>query len=236
MSGSNSSAPDSRAAPPEGLSLTVHSMPVPVAVSAPERRRLSGRLQMLLVLAVCAAPVIASYFTYYVVRPGARSNYGELIDPQRPIPDLPLTTLDGQPVKASSLKGQWLLVTVSGGACDAACEKQLYLQRQLRETLGKEHDRVDKVWFITDAVAPRPEVLAAVNPHGAEATVLRVPADALAAWLSPAAGQPIGNHFYIVDPMGNWMMREPVDPDPKRVKRDLEKLLRASSSWDNPGR
>ena len=236
MSGSNSSAPDSRAAPPEGLSLTVHSMPVPVAVSAPERRRLSGRLQMLLVLAVCAAPVIASYFTYYVVRPGARSNYGELIDPQRPIPDLPLTTLDGQPVKASSLKGQWLLVTVSGGACDAACEKQLYLQRQLRETLGKEHDRVDKVWFITDAVAPRPEVLAAVNPHGAEATVLRVPADALAAWLSPAAGQPIGNHFYIVDPMGNWMMREPVDPDPKKVKRDLEKLLRASSSWDNPGR
>jgi hypothetical protein len=236
MSGSNSSAPDSRAAPPEGLSLTVHSMPVPVAVSAPERRRLSGRLQMLLVLAVCAAPVIASYFTYYVVRPGARSNYGELIDPQRPIPDLPLTSLDGQPVKASSLKGQWLLVTVSGGACDAACEKQLYLQRQLRETLGKEHDRVDKVWFITDAVAPRPEVLAAVNPHGAEATVLRVPADALAAWLSPAAGQPIGNHFYIVDPMGNWMMREPVDPDPKKVKRDLEKLLRASSSWDNPGR
>jgi hypothetical protein len=232
MSGSNSSAPDSRAAPPEGLSFTVHSMPVP----APARRRLSGRLQMLLVLAVCAAPVLASYFTYYVVRPGARSNYGELIDPQRPLPDLPLTTLDGQAVKASSLKGQWLLVAVSGGACDAACEKQLYLQRQLRETLGKEHDRVDKVWFVTDGVTPRPEVLAAVNPRGAETTVLKVPADALAAWLAPAAGQPIGNHFYIVDPMGNWMMREPVDPDPKKVKRDLEKLLRASSSWDNPGR
>jgi len=232
MSGSNSSVPDSRAEPLEGLSLTVHSMPVP----APARRRLSGRLQMLLVLAVCAAPVIASYFTYYVVRPGARSNYGELIDPQRPMPDLPLTTLDGKSVRASSLKGQWLLVTVSGGACDAACEKQLYLQRQLRETLGKEHDRVDKVWFITDDVAPRPEVLAAVNPRGAEATVLKVPADALAAWLSPAAGQSMGSHFYIVDPMGNWMMREPVDPDPKKVKRDLEKLLRASSSWDNPGR
>ena len=229
MSGSNSSAPDSHAEP---LNLTVHSLQVP----APARRRLSGRLQMLLVLAVCAAPVVASYFIYYVVRPGARSNYGELIDPQRPIPDLPLTTLAGEPVKSSSLKGQWLLVTVSGGACDTTCEKQLYLQRQLRETLGKEHDRVDKVWFVTDEVAPRPEVLAAVNPHGAEATVLRVPAEALAAWLSPAAGQAIGNHFYIVDPMGNWMMRQPVDADPKKVKRDLEKLLRASSSWDNPGR
>jgi hypothetical protein len=232
MSGSNSSVPDSRAEPLEGLSLTVHSMPVP----APQRRRLSGRLQMLLVLAVCAAPVIASYFTYYVVRPGARTNYGELIDPQRPIPDLPLTALDGTPVKAASLKGQWLLVTVSGGACDSTCEKQLYLQRQLRETLGKEHDRVDKVWFVNDDVAPRAEVLAAVNPRGAETTVLKVPAEALAAWLAPAAGQSLGNHFYIVDPMGNWMMREPVDADPKKVKRDLEKLLRASSSWDNPGR
>jgi hypothetical protein len=152
MSGSNSSVPDSRPEPAEGLSLTVHTLPN----LAPERRRLSGRLQMLMVLAVCAAPVIASYFTYYVVRPGGRTNYGELIDPQRSLPSLPLQSLTGEPVPASSLKGQWLLVAVAGGACDAACEKTLYLQRQLRETLGREKDRVDKVWLIPDGAAPRP--------------------------------------------------------------------------------
>lgn len=232
MSGSNSSVPDSRPEPAEGLSLTVHTLPT----LAPERRRLSGRLQMLLVLAVCAAPVLASYFTYYVVRPGGRTNYGELIDPQRTMPSLPLQRLTGEAVPASALKGQWLLVAVAGGACDAACEKTLYLQRQLRETLGREKDRVDKVWLIPDGAAPRPEVLAAINPKGAEATVLRVPAEALADWLAPAAGQALADHFYVVDPMGNWMMRFPADPQPAKVKRDLEKLLRASSSWDQAGR
>jgi hypothetical protein len=232
MSGSNSSAPDSRAAAPEALNLTVHSVPT----LAPQRRRLPGRLQMLLVLAVCAAPVIASYFTYYVLRPGGRTNYSDLIDPQRPLPEQAWQTLAGAPVRSTSLKGQWLLVAVTGGACDAACEKTLYLQRQLRETLGKERDRLDKVWLVADDAPVRPEVLAAINPHGAEVTVLRVPREAIAGWLSPAPGNAIEQHLYIVDPMGNWMMRAPADPQPAKLKRDLEKLLRASSSWDNPGR
>jgi hypothetical protein len=36
--------------------------------------------------------------------------------------------------------------------------------------------------------------------------------------------------------MGQWMMREPAQAEPSRMKRDLEKLLRASSSWDREGR
>jgi hypothetical protein len=31
-------------------------------------------------------------------------------------------------------------------------------------------------------------------------------------------------------------MRAPVSPDPAKLKRDLERLLRASSSWDRAGR
>ena len=191
---------------------------------------------MLLVLAVCAAPVLASYFTYFVIRPQARTNYSELITPPRALPQtLPLKTLTGEPLVASSLHGQWLMVVVAGGACDALCEKQLYLQRQLRETLGSEKGRVDKVWMIPDAVAPRPEVMSAISA-GDPATVLRVDAEQLAQWLSPAPGQQLADHVFIVDPMGQWMMRAPVNPDPAKLKRDLERLLRASASWDNPGR
>jgi len=40
----------------------------------------------------------------------------------------------------------------------------------------------------------------------------------------------------IVDPMGEWMMRAPVSPNPNKLKADVDKLLRASASWDNPGR
>lgn len=218
------------------MSFTVHSLPSPALDGDAARRTKSGRLKMLLVLAICAAPVIASYFTYYVVRPEGRTNYSELIQPLRPIPaDLPLTDLQGAAVKAESLKGQWLLVVVSAAACDAACERLLWVQRQLRETLGRDKDRLDKVWLIDDAGVPKPQTLRGVTTN-TEATVLRAPAAALAAWLLPARGQALEDHMYIVDPMGNWMMRVPANPEPAKLKRDVEKLLRASASWDQPGR
>jgi len=229
MSGSNSFARESAAAEP--ISLTVHNVAAP---SLDDRRTRSGRLRMLLVLLVCAAPVAASYFTYFVIRPQARTNYGTLIEPTRALPALDLQTPDGHAVKAESLKGQWLLVTVSAADCQADCEKRLFMQRQLREMLGRERDRLDKVWFVTGGL-PAPSLLAA-----AEATpamhVLQAERSQLASWLAPAAGHAIEEHLYVVDPMGEWMMRLPADADPVRVKSDLERLLRASGGWDRPGR
>jgi hypothetical protein len=218
------------------LGLTVHSLPSPSeAAGLSARRTRSGRLKMLMVVLICAAPVIASYFTYYVVRPEGRRVFGELIDPQRPVPDLVAQDMAGQAVHLPSLKGQWLLVSVAGGGCDAACESTLYLQRQLRESLGKEKERVDWVWLVNDAAPVRE----ALRPGLAAATVLRVDPAALAQWLAPAAGHALAEHLYIVDPMGNWMMRLPPALDAAgaaRAKRDIERLLRASSSWDNAGR
>lgn len=217
-------------APAEPLSFAVHSLPVPVLPHAQVRH---GRLKMLLVLLVCAAPVIASYLTYYVIRPQGRSNHGELIEPQRPLPvALPLTDLQGRAVAPADLQGQWLLVAVAGGACDAGCERQLYLQRQLRESLGKDKERIDRVWLIDDA-APVREALA---PALQGATVLRAPHDALAAWLQPAPGRELADHLYVVDPQGHWMMRMPAPTDAARVKRDLERLMRGSAGWDRAGR
>lgn len=224
---------------PEGLSFTVHSMPSPQAAvrdADAQRRTARGRWKMLLVLLVCASPVIASYFTYFVIRPEGRSNYGTLITPSRELPaDLPLVDLDGRRVAAASLQGQWLLVVVGGAACDAACEQRLYAQRQLREMTGRERDRIDKVWLVTDDGPVRPELRAALAA-APSAQVLRVPRDALARWLQPAPDQPLDAHLYIVDPMGHWMMRAPPALDPSKFKRDLDRLLRGSESWDLPGR
>ena len=234
MSGSNSSAPDSTLSADESpLRLTLHSLP---SVHADEQRTASGRLKMMLVLLVCAMPVIASYCAYYVIKPQGRTNYSELIQPQRPIPaDLQLSDLQGRHVAAASLRGQWLLVVVAGGACNPACEHMLWLQRQLREALGRDKARIDKLWLIPDDASPAPRTLQAIG-SGEPATILRVPAAALAAWLEAAASHSLEAHLYIVDPMGHWMMRSPPDPEPRNLKRDLEQLLRASAGWDTPGR
>ena len=218
------------------LTLTVHSLPsLPQDDATQVQRTVSGRWKMLAVLAICAAPVIASYLTYYVIRPEGRRNFGELIEPQRALPDLQAAGMDGRPVNLRSLKGQWLLINIAGGACDAACQDRLYLQRQLREALGKEKDRLDRVWLVSDA-APVTENL---KPAMRDATVLRVPEAQLAAWLAPAAQQRLSDHLYLVDPLGNWMLRFPAGLSigtASRAKADLDRLMRASASWDEPGR
>ncbi|HYD77291.1 hypothetical protein [Ramlibacter sp.] len=235
MPGSSSSNPAAKpGALDQPLDLTVHALPGPRELEDAQRTA-RGRLKMLFVLLICAAPVIASYFTYYVVRPEGRRNFGELIEPQRPLPALTATSLDGQPVSLPSLKGQWLLISVAGGTCTGPCENHLYLQRQMREALGKDKDRLDWVWLVDDAAPVRAEL----QPALAAATVLRVPGDALARWLQPAQGQALEDHLYLVDPMGNWMMRFPAGLDREgasKAKADLERLMRASAGWDQAGR
>ncbi len=190
---------------------------------------------MLAVLLVCASPVIASYFTYYIIRPEGRRNFGELVNPQRPLPPIPTLSLDGQPGQLTALKDQWLLISVAGGACDKRCEQNLYLQRQLRESLGREKDRLERVWLVNDAT----DVHAALLPALVSSPVLRVPPVPLAQWLEPAPGKQLEDHLFLVDPLGNLMMRFPADIDAAaaaKVKVDLDRLLRASSSWDKAGR
>ena len=221
----------------------MHSLPSPEA-AASLRRTARGRWLMIAVLLVCIAPVVASYLTYFVIRPQARTNYSELIQPSRPLPSsLPLRDASGKSVSPLSLRGQWLIVVVAGGACDGRCERNLWLQRQLHETLGREKDRVDKVWLVDDAVEPRAQTLEAIAAASgvaragfAPATVLRTDRRALLDWLEPSSGHAVEDQIYIVDPLGDWMMRVPADPEPARVKRDVEKLLRASAGWDQPGR
>lgn len=216
----------------EPLGLTVHTLPVPSQTSS---RNTAGRWKMIAVLLVCAAPVIASYFTYYVIRPEGRRNYGELITPQRPLPALATTDLNGKTGQLTTLKNQWLLISVASAACETACQQRLYFQRQLRESFGKEKGRFDRIWLVTDAAA----IDARLQPALAEATVLRVPLDALAKWLPPATSQSAEDHLYVVDPLGNLMMRFPANMDAAgaaKAKRDLDRLLRASGSWDKEGR
>jgi hypothetical protein len=215
--------------------MTVHSLPLAV-VDERARRTWSGRLQMALILLVCAAPVMASYLAVYVVRIDAgAAAYADLIQPTVGLPNANAVDLQGRSVPLPSLKGQWLLVAVGPSACDAACERRLFLQRQLREMLGRERDRVDKVWLITDGGPLSPALQQAVT-SGVPVQILRIASADMQAWLKPASGHALEDHLYLVDPMGEWMMRMPAAPEPAKVKRDLERLLRASASWDTPGR
>lgn len=237
MSGSKLSNPAAKNDLPDSpLAMTVHDMPSPATVvQADAQRTRMGRWKMIAMLLVCASPVIASYFTYYVIRPEGRRVYGELIQPQKDMPQASAINLQGQEVPLASLKGQWLLVTVASGKCEEGCQQNLYFQRQLREILGREKDRLDRVWLVNDEAPVDSGLLPALS----QAHVLRLDLATVQSWISPAPSQQLQDHLYVIDPMGNFMMRFPANmdvPGASKAKRDLERLLKASSSWDQAGR
>jgi hypothetical protein len=233
---SHSRAADASLRVDQPLDLAVHAMPAMPGLPTDTQLRTSwGRWKMTLIMLICAAPVLASYLAYYVVRPEARRLFGQLVEPQRPLPAVAASNLEGRPVDLRGLKGQWLLLSVAPSRCDDPCQRHLYLQRQLREGLGKDRDRVDWVWLVSDEAAPPAALLPALK----SATVLHVPRARLEAWLEAAPGQAIDEHLFLVDPVGNLMMRFPARLDVEgagKAKKDIERVLRASSSWDRPGR
>jgi hypothetical protein len=192
-------------------------------VQAKQKSR--GRWKLLLVLAICASPLIASYFTYFVLKPEGRTNYGELLDPRaHPMPALGAMTLDGTPKELSAFSGKWIMLQVGSSACDEPCRSRLHDMRQLRLAQGKEMDRIERVWLITDD-APL-ETMLIREYDGTH--MLRANPAAVRVWLPAEARTESADHMYMVDPLGNLMMRFPKDADPNRVKKDLSRLLKAS--------
>jgi hypothetical protein len=195
-------------------------------VNQDENQRRRGRWSMFAVLLVCAAPILASYLTYFFIKPEGRTNYGDLLDPrQHPIPVMATTSLDGAPQTLDDFKGKWIMLKVGGSACDQKCQDMLFAMRQLRTMQGKDADRIERVWLITDK-EPLETFMLRVNDG---TRFLRAPADAVARWLPLEPGGKVEEHIYLIDPLGHLMMRFPKDADPAKVKKDLVKVLKASA-------
>lgn len=196
-----------------------------------ELQRKKARWKMLLVLLVCAAPVIAALLAYYVWPPqGATTNYGTLIQPQRPLPTAPplnLSHLDGKPFDLQALHGRWIMVYASTGACDVRCSEILFDMRQIRLMTGKSMDRLERVWLITDQT---PLSTTLMREHDGLWMLRANPAE-LKNYLPSDAGTALQDHVWLIDPLGNLMMRFPKNADPKQMYKDVSKLLYATKGW-----
>ena len=213
------------------LSMAVHSLPDPHLAALPP----SGHGKLLAMLLACSLPVLLPIFVFFTVKPTGQANFGELIHPARPMPVVSLVNAQGQSVELSQLKGQWLLVNVGAGACTAECAQHLFIQRQLREMLNKDKDRVDRVWLVTDESDINPQV----QPLLAETAVLRISEPVLKAWLGEIPLDQATQQLFVIDPQGLAMLRMPADIQGKQAsaaKNMLQKLLMASVVWDKPGR
>ena len=188
---------------------------------AKARARRTGRRTLLVLVLVCAAPVVASYVAYYWLRPAAHMNYGELLG-ATPAPEITGVGPDGASFRLSGLRGRWVLLVVDGDGCDARCERKLYATRQARTMQGREQERIARVWLQPiGALPPASEFLAR---HPGMTLVRGDPRQ----WDALPGPEAAAASIYLLDPLGNFVLRYPAAPDIKRLAKDLERLLRVS--------
>jgi cytochrome oxidase Cu insertion factor (SCO1/SenC/PrrC family) len=183
--------------------------------------QLTPRSKFLLLFGVFMVPVLAAYLAFFGWRPAGHTNYGDLLK-VTPLQQTAGATPDGTPLDLGALRGKWVMVHVGPASCDAACVRQLYLMRQIRIAQGKEQSRIERLWVLSDTGAVDSALLQAYpGLH------LWRPADAAFIEQFPA-GDGRAGHIYLIDPLGNLMLRFPVQPDAKRMMKDLKLLLKAS--------
>ena len=174
-----------------------------------------------LVLAACLLPFIAATALYLFAPPRERMNYGELIEPKL-LPDITLAGLDGRPLRMTDLRGKWVMLQVDEARCERACREKLYNMRQVRLTQGKNMDRILRLWVVID----EDPVDAALLRDFEGTLVVRAGS---VQWLKqlPASGG-VRDPIWLIDPLGNIMLRYPVNADPTGMKNDLLRLLKIS--------
>ena len=180
-----------------------------------------SRATLWLIGILCIAPVAASYYAYYVAPPERHTNYGELMNAP-PLPDARLSLADGAAFNLHQLRGKWILLTVDTAQCGEACRRKLFTLRQLRLTQGKDMERIERAWLISDDVP-----LAAQLADDYRGTwLVRAAASELLKSL-PAEGA-LDGYIYVIDPRGNPVLRYARDADPARMIKDLTRLLKTS--------
>lgn len=185
-----------------------------------------GRMYLLLVILLFAGPLAAAWLLVGHWRPAGSVHHGELLDPAQPLPALQLRRLDGEPLELETLHGHWTLAYLNDtGDCSQSCRDSLYTMRQTRLALGKDMTRVQTLLLLDREPEPTLRDWLAREHR----TMIKGLADAdMRALFSrpfPAGG---GQGVYLIDPLGNLVMRYGPDTDPEGLLKDLERLLKYS--------
>jgi cytochrome oxidase Cu insertion factor (SCO1/SenC/PrrC family) len=196
-------------------------------MNTPTAELRSRNLRTLAILAgLFVVPLLVSFWAYYATdwRPAGHSNHGELILPARPLPHVDLPRVAGEAAGGSLFKRKWTLVYLGGGNCDDACRRALYFMRQTRLGLNNEMTRVERVFLVTGSCCDRQFL----GTEHAGLDVFDASGPAASNLLAQFPSTDRENSLFVVDPLGNLMMRYDDRLNPKGLLQDLQKLLRLS--------
>lgn len=199
--------------------------PVEPHTASPARTR----KQIWILVGAFFAPLALAFVLYYGfgMRPAGSTNHGDLINPPVSLPEVELPGASDQKLAADALRGKWSMVYLGDGACDARCREALTLMRQTRLALGDDLTRVQRVFLVSGNCCDqsyldteqRGLLLGRIDNPAGRALLETFPDARRAATLG---------RIYLVDPLGNLMMRYEPDAPQKGLLEDLKKLLKLS--------
>ena len=190
--------------------------------------RASGRGALIGLAALFFLPLLGAFWLYYAGgwRPAGSTNHGELISPATPLAETRFVNLDGSTADPEVFRSKWTLLYIDDGACDAACRQTLWTIRQSRLLLAEDMDRVQRV-FVAEANCCDTAFLSGEHPG---LITLQFSGEADQAWLGqfPRDASDSTPYIFVVDPLGNLMMRFDATQNPKGLLEDINKLLKLS--------
>jgi len=165
-----------------------------------------------------------------------QNNYGTIISPLKTVEDLQLKTIDNSDFRFSSLKGKWVIVSIGSSHCEEACQKNIYHMRQIRKAAGKDRNKVERVFLLTDM--SNIEVFKNNVSEYKGMHVIQNSGDEYKNLLSSFSFkhkttneiQDINDGVFFIDPIGNYMMGYPSGSDATEILHDLQRLLKVSRS------
>ncbi|MBX3629914.1 MAG: hypothetical protein KF908_08375 [Nitrosomonas sp.] len=181
----------------------------------------SNRRKFILILVLLFSPVVISYTLFFMdYRPGS-INYGDLVEIKK-LSGSGVTQDSNIILRMRDLHGKWVMLTVDSGNCDDACQKKLYYMRQVRTMQNKEMNRIERLWLIDDNVKADSELF-----KNYEGTFFVNALDSELLDQIPTR-EIQRKHIYLIDPMGNLMMRFPENLEPRKMSDDIKRLLQVS--------
>ncbi len=188
----------------------------PQSLTENNTQRRSGRLQLIMLLVLVIGPMLLATAMFYgrFWIPEGRSYHGEMIGGRDSLAQL------GVPFVAG--KG-WQLLVSAPQDCVEDCQQLIYLARQIHIGLGREASRANHGLAVSTPLPTElDERLENEYPQ-----LQRYALDPSA--YRRVAGDAPGPQLWIVDPLGNLVLRYPPDAKGKDILNDLRQLLKISN-------
>ena len=200
----------------------------PTTVEQPEQSKKRNPYTPWFVVIAFVAPVVAAYALFFLgITPPAYSNKGELLDPIIDVESFALSDDSNNVLGREAItEHKWHMMYFVGSSCDDACNQTLYNMRQINIAAGKYANRLQRL--LVHLEAPGEEFQALVAKEYPQARHVNANAETIVTALQEVGPQFRANEIYIMDPLGNIMLRYTREQSYKDILHDLKKLFKVS--------